>query len=106
MEPKIAPNPLSGYPLIVFWDFDWSMIDENTDTWIFEQLAQDSATQDTLKTILKDTANIPIWTDRVAEALRVLHTQDVGKEKILDTMKTIPFHPGMKTAVRGHLSFV
>ena len=30
---------------LVVWDFDWSMINENTDTYIFEQLAPALADQ-------------------------------------------------------------
>lgn len=88
MSASTVPPPPP--PLLVVWDFDWSLIDENTDTWIFKALAPG------LVDDLKRTEQFPVWTDRVQDALRRLFAEyGVTRDTLLETMQGIPIHQGM-----------
>ncbi|CEP01679.1 putative Phosphatase [Plasmodiophora brassicae] len=93
MSASTVPPPPP--PLLVVWDFDWSLIDENTDTWIFKALAPG------LVDDLKRTEQFPVWTDRVQDALRRLFAEyGVTRDTLLETMQGIPIHQGMIETIK------
>ncbi|GAA5973827.1 hypothetical protein JCM11641_003178 [Rhodosporidiobolus odoratus] len=74
-------------------DYDWSMLDQDTDRWVFEVLAPH------LRTSLRAHKGKLQWTDNCAEHLRKLHAEGFGKEDIENAMKQAPFHPAMKRMI-------
>jgi len=77
------------------FDFDWSLIDQDSDRWIFEVLAPHLRRQ--MKT-MKDTIQ---WTDLVAQLLREVHAEGQTREDIEGALKIIPFHPAMIRAIKA-----
>jgi len=78
--------------LIVF-DFDWSLVDQDTDRYVFEVL------DITLRRKMEDRKKTVQWTDNVAGVLKELHAKGVSKNQIQDTLRALPFHPAMIRAV-------
>ncbi|EGG02282.1 uncharacterized protein MELLADRAFT_110299 [Melampsora larici-populina 98AG31] len=85
-------EPRKPTQLVVF-DFDWSLVDQDTDRYLFEVLDPDLRMRLELQ---KDTVQ---WTDNVAECLRLLHQSGVGKDQIIKAFSTLPLHPAMKRAI-------
>ncbi|RIA95928.1 phosphatase phospho-type [Glomus cerebriforme] len=84
---------------LVVFDFDWSLIDNNSDPWVFEQLSKDLAEK--IEELYKKIQ----WTDLMHMLLGELHQQGVTKLQIEDALAKIPFNPAMiealKTIKRG-----
>lgn len=71
----------------VVWDFDWSLINENSDTWIFEQLGQKQT-----KDIMADRSLQ--WTQRCDRAALSLQVRDaVSVREITAAFADIPCFP-------------
>ncbi|KAI0733146.1 phosphatase phospho-type [Fomitopsis betulina] len=79
--------------ILIVYDFDWSMADQDSDRWIFEVLAPDLRRK--MKTIKTEVQ----WTDLVAQSLRELHARGVTREQIEGALLKLPFHPAMARAV-------
>ncbi|CAI2181917.1 15886_t:CDS:2 [Funneliformis geosporum] len=84
---------------LVVFDFDWSMIDNNSDPWVLEQLSKELAKKiDELKRKVQ-------WTDLMHMLLEELHQQGFSRQQIEDALAKIPFSPDMiealKTIKRG-----
>ncbi|TFK44376.1 phosphatase phospho-type [Crucibulum laeve] len=77
---------------LVVFDFDWSLVDQDTDRWIFEVLAPD------LRRKMKSLKDEIQWTDLVAQSLREAHGRGITREQIENALQITPFHPAM---VRG-----
>ncbi|KAI0256281.1 phosphatase phospho-type [Lactifluus subvellereus] len=71
--------------LIVF-DFDWSMADQDSYTWVFEVLAPD------IRRKLKSTGS--------GSALQELHERGFTREDIEGALRIMPFHPAMIRGVK------
>jgi len=78
--------------LIVF-DFDWSLADQDADSWVFEVLAPD------IRREMKILGHETQWTDLVARSLQTLHRRGITREQIESTLKIMPFHPAMVRAL-------
>jgi pyridoxal phosphate phosphatase PHOSPHO2 len=81
--------------LLVVFDFDWSMSDQDTDRWVFEVNAID------LRRKLEDLEGHVQWTDLVATALRDFHERGGTREQIETALKIMPFHPAMVRTLKG-----
>jgi len=81
--------------LLVVYDFDWSMADQDTDHYIFE------VNDITLRRKLRDLQEKVQWTDLVAMLLREFHEQGGTREQIETALKNMPFHPAMVRAITG-----
>ncbi|KAH9820577.1 phosphatase phospho-type [Melampsora americana] len=89
MTEEIKPNQL------VVFDFDWSLVDQDTDRYLFEVLDPD------LRMRLELQKESIQWTDNVAECLRLLYQSGVKKDQIIQAFSTLPLHPGMKRGIEN-----
>ncbi|CAB4384357.1 unnamed protein product [Rhizophagus irregularis] len=79
---------------LVVFDFDWSLIDNNSDVWIFEQLSKELAEK-----IVELRKKIQ-WTDLIHMLLDELHQQGVTRQQIENALTKIPFDPAMIEALK------
>lgn len=81
--------------LIVF-DFDWSLLDENSDAWVVKQLAPEIYGQ--WRTLYqRDTET---WAEFMDKMMGMLHERNVTKEHIEESFRTVPMREAMVEAVR------
>lgn len=78
------------HTLLVF-DFDWTMVDDNTDTWVLEKLGASE--------ILKFSDNIT-WTKMMDKGMSRLYELGVSKEEIENCLHKIPLQSAMARIVR------
>lgn len=81
--------------LLVVYDFDWSMADQDTDRYIFE------VNDIELRRRMEDLEDRMQWTDLVAMSLREFHERGGTREQIESALKNMPFHPAMVRALKG-----
>jgi len=74
---------------LVIFDFDWTVLDQNSDTWIFEAIAID------LRRKVANLRKSVQWTDLIAQCLEDLHARGVTRNQIEDSLRMAPFHPAM-----------
>lgn len=94
-----ASNPatygfLAGKKIRVLFDFDHTIVDGNSDVFVFEKLAPDIVKEQ--KTLPKEVQ----WTDFMDLAFTKLHERKVTKEQIIDCFKDIPLAPEMSESLR------
>uniref|UniRef100_A0A2C9JMV3 Pyridoxal phosphate phosphatase PHOSPHO2 n=1 Tax=Biomphalaria glabrata TaxID=6526 RepID=A0A2C9JMV3_BIOGL len=82
--------PTTGRLLLVF-DFDHSLIDENSDTYICK-LAPGGTLPDEIKELYKEDG----WTEYMAEIFKFLHSNGCTKETLISCLSEIPLTEGMK----------
>ncbi|CDS00469.1 uncharacterized protein SPSC_05901 [Sporisorium scitamineum] len=90
-----APSPLpliQGKQLIVF-DFDWSLVDQDTDRYVHEVLCPP------LRAELQRRKTKEQFTDLCADLLIKLHATGKTPSDIRTALQTLPFHPGVKRGV-------
>ncbi len=81
-------------PSAVVWDFDWSLVNENSDTWIFEQLASPAT-----RALMRDTAEQ--WTQRCDRAALSLQLRDgVPVAAVAAAFSRLPIFPEHLQVVR------
>ncbi|KAH7108425.1 phosphatase phospho-type [Auriculariales sp. MPI-PUGE-AT-0066] len=80
---------------LLICDFDWSVVDQDTDRWVAEVLStpirRKMETEEEL-----EKADTKQWTEIVGDALKDLHEQGFTRKQIENALETIPFHPAMK----------
>jgi len=76
--------------LTVIWDFDYTMVNDNADTYLFDKLAPDIRKA---MIVLGNQPEYACWTDLMHECLKLLHENGVGKEEINRCQATIPMFP-------------
>jgi len=81
--------------LLMVFDFDWSLVDGETDHWGPEVLAPKERQR------MEDLRESTQWTDLVADTMMRMHKQGITREQIEQAQKILPFHPAMKRAVRN-----
>jgi len=79
--------------LLVVFDFDWSMADQDTDRYIFEVNAID------LRRKMRNLEPTVQWTDLVAQSLEEFHGRGGTRDQIESALRNMPFHPAMVRAV-------
>jgi len=82
-----------GKKQLIVFDFDWSLVDQDTDRYVFETLDV------SLRRKLEDQKKSVQWTDNVAGALKELHGKGFSRKQIQDSLRALPFHPAMIRAV-------
>ncbi|KAJ1683058.1 hypothetical protein LUZ63_021719 [Rhynchospora breviuscula] len=88
-----VPLPSVGKQLIVF-DFDWSLVDQDTDRWVHEVLCPE------LRAELQRRKKGEQFTDLCADLLLKLHARAaVTPDELRDALRLLPFHPGVKRAI-------
>ena len=92
-----SPRPSPGHVLVVF-DFDWSLINDNSDTWVIKQLTPDFYAQ----LMGGPKAQELGWTDLMDHALCQMMGPQLGitREQLTASLEAIPYFPEMFEAVR------
>eukprot|EP00897_Mesotaenium_endlicherianum_P007657 jgi/Mesen1/691/ME000109S_10907 len=76
---------------LVIFDFDWTLINENSDTWVLEKLGAAE--------VLKERSTIP-WTLLMDMGLSLLHARGSTAADIEACLLCIPLEPAMARAVQ------
>ena len=88
--------------VLVVWDFDWSLVNENSDTYVVQQLRPAVwASVAALRTSRPEAFGDGKWTALMAEALRRLHAADVRGVDIRGVLGTIPCFPETVATVQA-----
>ncbi|XP_029000520.1 pyridoxal phosphate phosphatase PHOSPHO2 [Betta splendens] len=80
--------------LMVF-DFDDTLIDDNSDTWVVRCLPDQ-----TLPYFVENTYRKGHWTEFMGRVMHYIGDQEVSPERIRNVMETIPLTPGMTDLLR------
>ncbi|KAG6968614.1 hypothetical protein JG687_00003683 [Phytophthora cactorum] len=93
--PRTVPR-ISGSVLVVF-DYDWSLINDNSDTFIFQKLYPEL-----LATLRERRTTQPSWTKIMDDMLGVLAEDkpDISPDMIRDTVARVPIQSHMLDALR------
>ncbi|XP_042340288.1 pyridoxal phosphate phosphatase PHOSPHO2 [Plectropomus leopardus] len=75
--------------LMVF-DFDHTVVDDNSDTWVFRCLPDQ-----TLPDSVKNTYTKGHWTEFMSRVMKYIGDQQVSPDRVRSVLETIPFTPGM-----------
>lgn len=78
---------LSDKSTRVIFDFDWTIVDENSDVFIFKKLAPDL-----VEILLKSNVQ---WTDQMDQFVGLLHDRNVTEDDIEQCFNDIPLAPEM-----------
>ncbi|KAJ3105109.1 hypothetical protein HDU97_008513 [Phlyctochytrium planicorne] len=76
-------------PLLAAFDFDWTVIDQDSDHWVVDQLSTK------LSVKMKELSGKMQWTDLMALMMKELHEEGSLKEDIVKTLSEITFNPAM-----------
>ncbi|KAG9127495.1 hypothetical protein FRC07_013033 [Ceratobasidium sp. 392] len=80
---------------LVIFDFDWSMVDQDTDRYVLEVLSP------RLRRKLEDEQPYKEWTDLLAETMHELHKEGATRQQIEHSLITLPYHPAMIRGVKA-----
>lgn len=79
---------------LVIFDFDWSLVEENSDTWVIQQIGADQIYRK-----LRE-QGLP-WTQLMDQTLAAAASQlGVGAENLRSALHSLPFDPGLAGWVR------
>ena len=92
-EPPRERTPLKN---LVVWDFDWSLVNENSDTYLIERL--DSSSRRIMKMVDQRESSMG-WTELMDAAVGELHAEGRTPEALKEALATIPILDGAKAAV-------
>jgi dihydroxyacetone kinase len=81
-------------PAYAFFDFDHSLINANSDTYIFKQLAQEI--YDQIEVLRKE---FPVWTDLMDHCLSLLSHKNVTRKQIQNAFKSTPIFNEIHTII-------
>ncbi|KAI8851807.1 phosphatase phospho-type [Chytridium lagenaria] len=76
-------------PLLAAFDFDWTVIDDDSDHWVINKLSETQAAK------MKELSGKVQWTDLMGMLLKGLHAEGVTSEDIIKKLGEIPFNPAM-----------
>ncbi|RIB14943.1 phosphatase phospho-type [Gigaspora rosea] len=79
---------------LVVFDFDWSLIDQNSDVWIIEQLSPIIAKQ------INELKEKYQWTDLMNYLVGEIYKQGITKQQFEQAFAAIPFKPEMIEALK------
>jgi HAD superfamily phosphoserine phosphatase-like hydrolase len=88
-----APPPASAGKAVVF-DFDWSLINENSDYWLPAQLRPE------LDAYIRENEQKLQFTALVADVARRMHDHGITRAQIESTLARIPVYPECLEAMR------
>jgi len=84
---------------LVVFDFDWTLVDQDTDFWVLETL------DISLRRKMEDLMPTEEWTDNISARMKELHAKGFTREDVENTLKDLPFHPAMQRTIR-HLKSI
>lgn len=84
-----APNNKMVKPYLAAFDFDYTVVAQNTDTIVRDLLPPYKITKD-----LQDVIEVQGWNEYMAEVFRRLHEVNIKPDKIVQTIQGIPEVPG------------
>lgn len=79
---------------LVVFDFDWTLVDQDTDFWILETL------DISLRRKMEDLMQTEEWTDNISARMKELHAKGFTREDVESALKNLPFHPAMLRTIR------
>ncbi|KAI8915155.1 putative phosphatase-domain-containing protein [Powellomyces hirtus] len=82
------------YPALFAFDFDWTLVDEDTDRYVFGQISPPTLEK------LYAQHKTKQWTDLMDELHTDLHTLRIPSSTILSTWASIPFHASTQLTLR------
>ncbi|CAM4629613.1 pyridoxal phosphate phosphatase PHOSPHO2 isoform X1 [Lepidochelys kempii] len=82
---------LTTMKFLLVFDFDYTVIDENSDTWIVK-----CAPEEKLPNKLRNSYQKGHWTEYMSRVFRYLGDSGVKEDEMKRTMTTIPFTTGMR----------
>ncbi|KAI1288127.1 Pyridoxal phosphate phosphatase PHOSPHO2 [Halotydeus destructor] len=88
----VTAKKMTGRHLFVF-DFDETIVNCNSDTWIYSMAPGGEIPKQLKKTFGVDDVN---WISFMAKVFQYLHQNGVTKKMYTDCLKTMPFVPGVK----------
>ncbi|KAJ3186491.1 hypothetical protein HDU85_007311 [Gaertneriomyces sp. JEL0708] len=80
-------------PCLIAFDFDWTLIDEDSDRFIYKQLSEEL-----LEKLYRLHCTVQ-WTDLMAQLQLDLKDRGIKAEQVLDTLRQIPFNPSVAQAL-------
>ncbi|KAF9940237.1 hypothetical protein BGZ65_007712 [Modicella reniformis] len=92
--PSTTSNSAPLSKRLFVFDFDWTLIDTDSDHWVFEHLSEE------LYQVQLDVVGKVQWTDLQQRLLGELYDRGVSKEDIERTLSQVPFAPEMIEALR------
>ena len=87
---------MSEVATLVCWDFDHSLVNDNSDTWVVEQLAPELMPE--FSRLRRDEQLG--WTDIMARQMQSLHARGVTEVQLRACLASLPMQPQMIEAVR------
>ena len=82
----------------VVWDFDYSLVDDNTDTWVFERQSGGEAEMEHLRA--RSRAGVQ-WTRLMDEMLARHHARGKSMDDLIAALRDIPILPEHVAAVKA-----
>ncbi|XP_010884743.1 pyridoxal phosphate phosphatase PHOSPHO2 [Esox lucius] len=80
---------------LVVFDFDYTIVDDNSDTWVIKCVAGEC-----LPDIVKNTYKKGRWTEYMGRVMSYIGDQKVSPDAVRSVMETIPFTDGMMELLR------
>lgn len=87
-------TPTGDMPTLLVWDYDWSLVNDNSDTWIVKQLAPQFYAH------FRDERHQG-WTELMNQQFERLHGAGLGREAILSCIASVPVFQANLDAIRG-----
>lgn len=81
------------------WDFDNTIVLDNTDTYVFAKLAPDILQTFCPPHPPSQFSATPLWTDLIASGLRALHHRGISPDTVLSTAAQAPLPAKTRTAL-------
>ncbi|XP_070566724.1 pyridoxal phosphate phosphatase PHOSPHO2-like isoform X2 [Ptychodera flava] len=91
----MASNTL-GNRVLLACDFDHTIMDKNTDTWIWKLLPGGKVPEEITNHFEQHNS----WRDYLTEILNFMHSLGITPKQIVDCIKEMSFTPGMKELLR------
>eukprot|EP00927_Polykrikos_kofoidii_P071504 TRINITY_DN67769_c0_g1_i1.p1 TRINITY_DN67769_c0_g1~~TRINITY_DN67769_c0_g1_i1.p1 ORF type:complete len:292 (+),score=39.04 TRINITY_DN67769_c0_g1_i1:51-926(+) len=90
-----ATEEKGGPPVtLVVWDYDWSLINTNSDTYVVEELCP------ALEERFNDRLAASAWTRLMDSLMAALFERGVSREALAQCVENVPIYPGCLEAIR------
>jgi pyridoxal phosphate phosphatase PHOSPHO2 len=87
-------SSLSTPRTLVVFDFDWSLIDENSDAWVIRKLVPDVAEH-----FHQYNSQVETWAQFMDRMMAIVHSRNIGRAEIEKSFTDIPLREAMIKAV-------
>ncbi|XP_066522027.1 pyridoxal phosphate phosphatase PHOSPHO2 [Hoplias malabaricus] len=87
---RVCSCDLGEMKILVVFDFDHTLVDDNSDTWVVR-----CAPEQSLPASLKNSYKRGHWTDYMGKVLCYLRDQSIQPDTVRSVLETIPFTNGM-----------